>query len=69
MIDIGDVEAAAQRIAGRVRRTPLLRADQCVEPASEAELWLKLECLQPTGSFKARGATNKLLTTAAGQTR
>lgn len=63
MIGIGDVEAAAARIAGYIRRTPLVLADQCAEPATDAELWLKLECLQPTGSFKARGATNKLLTT------
>jgi threonine dehydratase len=63
MVDISDVEAAALRIAGHIRRTPLVRADQCAEPASDAELWLKLECLQPTGSFKARGATNKLMTT------
>jgi threonine dehydratase len=42
-----------------------VRADPCAEPASDAELWLKLECLQPTGSFKARGATNKLMTTPA----
>jgi len=63
MIGIGDVEAAAARIAKYIRRSPLLRADQCAVPATDADLWLKLECLQPTGSFKARGATNKLLTT------
>ncbi len=63
MIDVGDVEAAAKRIAGHIRRTPLVRADQCADPATDAELWLKLECLQPTGSFKARGAINKLMTT------
>lgn len=63
MIGIGDIEAAAERIAPYIRRVPMLRADQCVEPATNADLWLKLECLQPTGSFKSRGATNKLLTT------
>jgi len=63
MIDIGDVLGAAKRIAGYIRRTPLLHADQCAEPAGDADLWLKLESLQATGSFKARGATNKLLTT------
>jgi len=63
MIDIAHVEAAAERIAGHVRRTPLLLADQCAAPATDAQLWLKLENLQPTGSFKARGAINKLLTT------
>lgn len=62
MIGLGDIEAAAKRIATSIRRVPLMRADQCVEPVTDAELWLKLECLQPTGSFKARGATNKLLT-------
>ena len=60
---LGDILAAAKRIAGYIRRTPLLRADQCAEPIGDADLWLKLENLQPTGSFKARGATNKLLTT------
>ena len=63
MIEISDVEAAANRIAGAIRRTPLLRAEQCAAPATDADLWLKLECIQPTGSFKARGATNKLMTT------
>ena len=63
MIGLGDILAAAKRIAGYIRRTPLLRADQCAEPIGDADLWLKLENLQPTGSFKARGATNKLLTT------
>jgi threonine dehydratase len=63
MISIDDVDAAARRIAPLTRRTPLLRADQCATPATEADLWLKLECLQPTGSFKARGAANKLMTT------
>jgi len=63
MIDIGDIEAAAKRIAGHIRRTPMLHADQCAAPPGDADLWLKLENLQPTGSFKARGATNKLLTT------
>jgi len=66
MIDINDVEAAAKRIAGAIRRTPLVRADLCAEPATDADLWLRLECLQPTGSFTARGAMNKLLTTPKG---
>ncbi len=53
----GDVAAAADRIRPHVRRTPLLR----VELAGQA-VWLKLEQLQVTGSFKARGATNAVLT-------
>ena len=51
-----DVAAAAGRIAPHVRRTPLLR----VELAGRT-VWLKLEHLQVTGSFKARGATNAVL--------
>lgn len=62
MITIDDVWAAAARIAPHVRRTPLVAA-RCLKdaPYSDGELLLKLECLQATGSFKARGATNKLL--------
>src|SRR5262245_44667622 len=58
-VTIADVRQAAARIEGVVRRTyleesrPLSRDFGC-------ELWFKLECLQPTGSFKLRGAANKL---------
>ena len=54
--DRGDVEAAAVRIAPHVRRTPVLQAD-----LGGRRVWLKLEHLQVTGSFKARGATNAVL--------
>lgn len=54
------IVAAAARIAPHVRRTPVFRADRL--KGLGHELWLKLECLQVTGSFKARGATNRLLT-------
>ncbi|MGB3899198.1 MAG: threonine/serine dehydratase [Mesorhizobium sp.] len=63
MITLDDIHRARQRIAPHVRRTPLVQADALSAPVTEAELWLKLECLQVTGSFKARGATNKLLAT------
>jgi threonine dehydratase len=63
MIRLADIEAAAGRIAPHIRRTPTIPVDATAEPVSDARLLLKLECLQPTGSFKVRGATNKLLTT------
>lgn len=63
MITLSDIEAAAVRIASHVRKTPLMEAAALAKPLTDAKLWLKLECLQVTGSFKARGATNKLLTT------
>jgi threonine dehydratase len=53
-VTLDDVRAAAERIAGRVVRTPLLPAPW----ADAGRLWLKPECLQPTGAFKLRGATN-----------
>jgi len=62
MISLSDVQAAAERIRGRVRRTPLLQAAPVHQRVTPGNLTLKLECLQVTGSFKARGATNKVLT-------
>ncbi|MER7756266.1 threonine/serine dehydratase [Kitasatospora sp. NPDC097643] len=50
-----DVEAAERRIAGRVRPVTVTRGDQ------GRRVWLALEFLQHTGSFKARGAQNFLL--------
>lgn len=62
MITIEDVDAAAHRIASNVRRTPMIAATDLKAPVtSDVELMLKLELLQVTGSFKARGATNRLL--------
>jgi threonine dehydratase len=61
MITIEDVRAAKARIAGGVRVTPMLQSTLAREPiAPDCELWFKLECLQVTGSFKARGAMSKL---------
>jgi threonine dehydratase len=50
------VEAAAERIRGEVTFTPLLAAE-----IAGVRLWVKAECLQQGGSFKLRGATNRLL--------
>jgi threonine dehydratase len=56
---IDEVRAAAERIRGYVRRTPLLAAAPIEErPEIVGGLRLKLEALQVTGSFKARGAIN-----------
>ncbi len=65
MIGLADVEATAARIAGRVMRTPTLHSD-AISRAVGAHVMLKLESLQAIGSFKERGAANKLalLTTA-----
>ena len=57
MITRADVEAARERVGARVRRTPLL----AVGAAFGGTGWLKLEYLQHTGTFKARGAFNRIL--------
>ncbi|HYJ78883.1 MAG TPA: pyridoxal-phosphate dependent enzyme [Longimicrobiaceae bacterium] len=59
-----DVRAAARRLRGVVRRTPLERSDGLSRLAG-ADVHLKLETLQRTGSFKLRGAYNRLATLAA----
>jgi len=53
IVSSDDVRAAAQRLDGRVRKTPVLRAD--------GELWFKLEQTQHAGSFKTRGMFNQIL--------
>jgi len=60
MIERRDIEAAAARIAGRVRHTPVLRL-ATGEFGLDCPLVLKLELLQHTGSFKPRGAFNRML--------
>ena len=57
--DFDDVKAAAKRIAGHARRTPLL-AGTPLDRLSGGRILLKLETLQHTGSFKFRGAWNRL---------
>jgi threonine dehydratase len=52
-----DIRAARQLIAGSALRTPLVRLNAREAPA---EIYLKLENLQPIGSFKIRGATNAM---------
>ena len=52
-LSVEDVADAARRIAGRVRQVPVILGDR-------EGLWLALEYMQHTGSFKARGAQNFL---------
>jgi threonine dehydratase len=59
VISIDDVERAAQTIAGRLHRTPLLRSATLSDRLG-AEAYLKAELFQRTGSFKVRGALNRI---------
>ncbi len=63
MTTSAEVHAAAARIAGHIRVTPVIEADPGTFPPA-ARVWLKLEQLQHTGSVKARGAFNRILSAA-----
>lgn len=60
-INLEDIKTASNRLKHYVRHTPLLRGDK-LDKVINCEVYLKPECLQITGSFKLRGATNKMLT-------
>jgi threonine dehydratase len=64
MIPIAEIRAAAARIAGRVHRTPIQSAETLGRRAG-VRLILKCELFQKTGSFKPRGALNKILSLSA----
>ena len=63
-VTLDEIRAAQERIADLAIRTPLVRLQVDDTPA---EIWLKLENLQPIGSFKLRGAGNAMR--LAGQDR
>ena len=56
---LADVEEARERIAGHVRLTPVY-ASESLSRRTGRRVWLKAENLQRTGSFKIRGAVNKI---------
>jgi threonine dehydratase len=64
VIELADIEAARARIAGAAVRTPLVRLHVDEAPA---EIYLKLENLQPINSFKTRGATNAIMIAPAAE--
>ena len=57
LVTLADLRAAQQRIAGVAARTPLIPFHA---PGVHGEVWLKNEGAQPIGSFKLRGAYNKI---------
>jgi threonine dehydratase len=65
-VSLAAIEDARRQIAGSALRTPLVRLNSFGAPA---EVYLKLENLQPIGSFKIRGATNAMAHMSADQLR
>jgi threonine dehydratase len=61
VLTAAEIQAARERIAGVVHRTPMLRSSSLGELLGGVELHLKAELFQRTGSFKPRGVANKLL--------
>ena len=70
VLSLADVERARARIAPHIRETRLVRLTRTprtrediplVDPRIDRPIWLKLECEQASGSFKARGALNCIL--------
>ncbi len=59
LIELNDILAAQQVIAGRLHRTPVVRSTYLGDQA-RVQLYFKLELFQKTGSFKPRGVLNKL---------
>jgi threonine dehydratase len=66
MLHIDDIRDAARYLHGRVRRTPIITS-RTLDRMSGATLFLKSENLQRTGSFKVRGALNRIRTLTAGE--
>lgn len=69
MISLEAIQTARHRIEPHVRRTPTLRASALKQALPWANVTMKLECLQVTGSFKARGAMNRVLGATADDLR
>jgi threonine dehydratase len=59
-LSFDDIQAAAERLAGHVERTPC-RPSRTLSRITGAEVWVKFENLQFTASYKERGALNRLL--------
>jgi threonine dehydratase len=65
LVGLHDVRAAADRLAGRLHRTPVLRSTSLGRLWGDVRLDLKAELFQRTGSFKPRGMLNKVLSLPA----
>jgi threonine dehydratase len=66
VIELADVQAAAERLAGVAHRTPVLTS-RTLDERTDSQVFLKAECLQRAGAFKFRGAYNKLASLPEGQ--
>ena len=66
MIELADVQAAAQRLHGVAHRTPVLTS-RTLDALAGASVYVKAECFQRGGAFKFRGAYNKIASLPANE--
>lgn len=66
MLSLGDVQKAAVQLEGLVERTPVIN-NSSLDALAGTKVFLKAECLQTTGSFKFRGASNAIAELTATQ--
>jgi len=59
LVSLGDIERAERRLVGLIKRTPVEQA-HALSKSVGREIWLKHEYLQRTGSYKVRGAYNRI---------
>lgn len=60
MINLNDIRKAYENIKSSIKKTPLMECPT-LDELTDAKVYLKLENLQRTGSFKVRGAINKIM--------
>ncbi len=60
IVSLGDIEEAKASIKPFIRRTPLIKSMYLSQNITKGNVYLKLENMQFTGSFKFRGASNKI---------
>jgi threonine dehydratase len=68
MLTLEDIRVAQEHLRGQVHRTPLVRSES-LRARLGCDVYLKLECLQKTGSFKPRGAFHRMLSLTPEQRR
>ena len=60
-LSINSIEQVYKNIKPFINVTPLIKANKIIDETFKTNIFLKFECFQKSGSFKARGATNNIL--------
>jgi len=63
-LSIKIIEKVYQQIKPYINTTPLIKANNSIDDTFNSNIYLKYECFQKSGSFKARGAINNILSSS-----